>query len=479
MIVFTADRPPELRDVGAPQTIDQTHLYGRSVRWFHDPGVPDEAATGTWRSLGARAFAAAATGPVHLNLPFREPLVGEPGPLPARRPIASRTGRTVRAARRHDRGRPPASRAGRDPRRWGRQGDGRARRPVRRRHGLARAGRPDVGAAVAARRHRRLRCRAAPRAAGPRAASGRRRAHRATGGVQGAGPMGRRVRRARRPGRRAGCRRPRPHRRGLPRAGRVADPGRPARRRRPSTGTATSTATDWRRRWTAAASTAETAIDGMLGPEAPLTEPAVARTVARHLPDGAELVVASSMPVRDLEWFGGVTARAHANRGANGIDGVVSTALGHRPRRSADGRADRRHRVRPRRRRPHRAGRPGRRPPRRRRRQRRRRDLLVPPAGDRAAPRPVRAALRHASRHRRRRPRPAAHGLDAETVTTAVALVGPADVARPVGDARASPTGPRTSASTPPSTPLSSPPSTPADPRVCRRRGRASRPPGR
>ena len=42
MIVLTADRPPELRDVGAPQTIDQTHLYGRSVRWFHDPGVPDD-----------------------------------------------------------------------------------------------------------------------------------------------------------------------------------------------------------------------------------------------------------------------------------------------------------------------------------------------------------------------------------------------------------------------------------------------------
>ena len=62
MLVLTADRPPELRDVGAPQTIDQTHLYGRSVRWFHDPGVPDAAARSTWRSLGARAFAAAAAG---------------------------------------------------------------------------------------------------------------------------------------------------------------------------------------------------------------------------------------------------------------------------------------------------------------------------------------------------------------------------------------------------------------------------------
>jgi len=46
------------------------------------------------------------------------------------------------------------------------------------------------------------------------------------------------------------------------------------------------------------------------------------------------LTVASSMPVRDLEWFGGRQARTHANRGANGIDGVISTALG----RAFDGR---------------------------------------------------------------------------------------------------------------------------------------------
>ena len=68
MLVLTADRPPELRDVGAAQTIDQIGLYGRSVRWFHDPGVPDVAAASSWRSprpasiLGGDSIGSAGTG---------------------------------------------------------------------------------------------------------------------------------------------------------------------------------------------------------------------------------------------------------------------------------------------------------------------------------------------------------------------------------------------------------------------------------
>ena len=82
LIVATADRPPELRGIGSPQTIDQLHLYGRSVRWFHAALPPDDAEPESWRPLAQRVVSTALTGPVHLNLPFREPLLGPLGDLP-------------------------------------------------------------------------------------------------------------------------------------------------------------------------------------------------------------------------------------------------------------------------------------------------------------------------------------------------------------------------------------------------------------
>jgi 2-succinyl-5-enolpyruvyl-6-hydroxy-3-cyclohexene-1-carboxylate synthase len=80
MIVLTADRPARLRGSGANQTIDQAELYGRYVRWFVDAPLPAEAAEDGWRALGGRAVSAAlgtTPGPVHVNLPFEEPLTPE------------------------------------------------------------------------------------------------------------------------------------------------------------------------------------------------------------------------------------------------------------------------------------------------------------------------------------------------------------------------------------------------------------------
>ncbi|MBA3823885.1 MAG: 2-succinyl-5-enolpyruvyl-6-hydroxy-3-cyclohexene-1-carboxylic-acid synthase [Ktedonobacterales bacterium] len=90
LIVLTADRPPELRDNGAPQTIDQNRLYGTHVKWYSEAPLPDAtpAAIRAIRTLADRAAATARivpAGPVHLNMPFREPLVPS-GEIPTQTP---------------------------------------------------------------------------------------------------------------------------------------------------------------------------------------------------------------------------------------------------------------------------------------------------------------------------------------------------------------------------------------------------------
>ena len=84
LIVLTSDRPPELRGIGAGQTIDQIGLYGAAPRWFCEVGTNEADDTGLLhlRSTACRAHGEATSGrgPVHLNLAWRDPL--GPDPLP-------------------------------------------------------------------------------------------------------------------------------------------------------------------------------------------------------------------------------------------------------------------------------------------------------------------------------------------------------------------------------------------------------------
>jgi 2-succinyl-5-enolpyruvyl-6-hydroxy-3-cyclohexene-1-carboxylate synthase len=79
LIVLTADRPPELREVGAGQAIDQIRLYGSAAKWFVEVGThePSRETAIHHRALACRAYGTASggrPGPVHLNFPLREPL---------------------------------------------------------------------------------------------------------------------------------------------------------------------------------------------------------------------------------------------------------------------------------------------------------------------------------------------------------------------------------------------------------------------
>jgi 2-succinyl-5-enolpyruvyl-6-hydroxy-3-cyclohexene-1-carboxylate synthase len=326
MIVLTADRPEELRGVGAPQTIDQLHLYGDHVRWFGDPGVPAEAESPTWRALAADVWTFARNGPVQLNLAFREPLLGEARALPERRDPADEVTSAGDVS--------PVSPAATVPDIGVERGiilvGGRSGvtaeevAALRDRTGWPIVADP-VSACVISRGDHRRRC----------------------------APASRRLRRAHLPdvivriGRPAASKVLAQWSHRATQAGatllQVGGPGvidpdhdvtavctmEEVLHAAPDHRTAgAATATDWQAGWEHAEAVAAASIVDALTAFDEITEPQVARIVADHLPSGGRLTVASSMPVRDLEWFGGSNARAHANRGANGIDGVVSTGLG-------------------------------------------------------------------------------------------------------------------------------------------------------
>ncbi len=92
LLALTADRPQELRGTGANQTTDQVKIFGNATRWFHEFGTPERRGgqQAIWRSVVGRAVAESRglpsgdPGPVHLNVPLREPLVptDDEGPWP-------------------------------------------------------------------------------------------------------------------------------------------------------------------------------------------------------------------------------------------------------------------------------------------------------------------------------------------------------------------------------------------------------------
>ena len=335
LVVCTADRPPELRDVGAAQTIDQTRLYGPAVRWYHDPGVPEWGQRATWRAVAARSVLDACgdrPGPVHLNLPFREPLVGEPGELPP-----ARDGGWVR--------RLPTTRTLTDEAVTELVGLLDVQRGV-----IVAGGGLEAGADAAA-VHTLAEQLGWPVLADPRSGA---RTPRATTVAAFDAVL--------RHADFAAAHTPEVVLRlGTPPASKVLAEwiGRsgateiqvqssgtwidPAHRLavRISTGVGElchqldgrlrgATGTPWLARWRRAEHRAQQAIDRALAEMPALTEPEIARTLAAALPAGGHLVVSSSMPVRDVEWYAAPRdgLAVHANRGANGIDGVVATAIG-------------------------------------------------------------------------------------------------------------------------------------------------------
>jgi 2-succinyl-5-enolpyruvyl-6-hydroxy-3-cyclohexene-1-carboxylate synthase len=339
LIVATADRPAELRDVGAGQTIDQTKLYGDAVRWFVDLGVPADVdgAGAVWRATAARTVAVAGgvpAGPVHWNLPFREPLVptgeplvdapGRPGGAPwtagepavVQPPAPAALARAATAVREHPRGLVVAG--------WGANASAAAldrfvdvaawpvlADPV---SGLRR------GAAAVSTYDALLRDQVFASA------------HRPDLVLRlGAPTSGRRLNE---------------FLRGVPqilvtRDAAWLDPDRSAIGRivadadsflaacQAAFGPAR-TDRSWLDSWCDAEGSARRALDAHLDADDEPFEGRIARDVVDAAPDGGTLVVASSMPVRDVESFArprdGV--RIVANRGANGIDGFVSTAIG-------------------------------------------------------------------------------------------------------------------------------------------------------
>ena len=368
LLLLTADRPPELRENGAGQAIDQLKLFGSAAKWFVEVGTHEEASPQRlrWiRTLACRAYWTALEGrpgAVHLNFPLREPLVSDDRSGIGQQPD-DETGRPD--------GRPYVTRS---PIPAATGGDGEHKRLAElvatARRGVVVAGRYEerrggasLGRAAAAF------CHAArwPLLADP-----------LSGARRGAGAVAhydallrdKAFATAHRPDlvlRVGDLPVSKPLRTWLAGLGddvpQVAldpegawqDPAsvlsdslalEPAAALAELAGPATASADphdalagapappraapDWLASWRTADEQAAEAINGVLADEQ-ISEPAIAAELGVLLPVGATLFVASSMPVRDIETFWPSREdppRVLCNRGANGIDGTVSSAFG-------------------------------------------------------------------------------------------------------------------------------------------------------
>jgi len=335
ILICTADRPAELQGVGAPQTIDQRNLYGVAVRKFVNAEVANDSESHTWRHIARDLFATSlgdVQGPVHLNLRFREPLMGFATSLPPR--SASDVVITKKVAL-------PSSRSLR-----------KLNKVLESENGVIIAGPENYRVESILRLAETL---GWPIIADPR--SGTRVPNKFV--VAGADAILRDE---------DFSKKLRPDvilRFGTLPASKVVNSWLSGSGAIQVVITTTPSLTDpdqhcslhivgdidelcaglasahskesvrkrslsWVDKWIAAEDLAQKAINAALADEAGLTEPGVARAIYALVPEASHLVVSSSMPIRDIEWFGAPRngLRVHANRGANGIDGVVSTAVG-------------------------------------------------------------------------------------------------------------------------------------------------------
>ncbi|MFZ9716503.1 MAG: 2-succinyl-5-enolpyruvyl-6-hydroxy-3-cyclohexene-1-carboxylic-acid synthase [Ilumatobacteraceae bacterium] len=335
ILICTADRPAELQGVGAPQTIDQQNLYGVSVRKFVNAEVADESESHTWRKIARDLFATSlgkVRGPVHLNLRFREPLMGVATSLPPR---------NERSAMIADKVDLPSARSLR-----------KLKKALNFKNGVIIAGPENYQVESVLHLAQTL---SWPVLADPR--SGARVPSKFVVAAADSILRDEDIAKKLQPQvvLRFGT---------LP-ASKVVNSWLASSGAKQIVITTTPTLADpdqlcalhivgeidelcaelvsartneqnkrddfsWLDLWDTAESSAQKSINAALADEPGLSEPGVARALYGLLPEASNLVVSSSMPIRDVEWFAAPRTglRVHANRGANGIDGVVSTAVG-------------------------------------------------------------------------------------------------------------------------------------------------------